>query len=147
MDDLTIEANLKRARATWGQIHHILSSDGASPTCMARFYMTIVQSVLLFGSETWVLSQCMLRRLNSFHYRCARYMAHQHIRQLPNGDWHHPDMNVVLETCHLRTLQEYINIRKTRLLHRYAEPHLELYQQCLSLPMTNNRRSVWWNSQ
>jgi hypothetical protein len=54
-------------------MYRILSADGANAHVMARFYLAIIQAKLLFGSETWVLSQKALGRLARFHARCARY--------------------------------------------------------------------------
>jgi hypothetical protein len=50
---------------------------------MGKFYTAVVQSVLLYGSETWVLSEKMRRMLEGFHNRCARQMMKRFI---------HPDL-------------------------------------------------------
>jgi hypothetical protein len=41
----------------------------------------IIQAVLLYGSESWALTESMECRLQSFHSRCASYITGQHIRQ------------------------------------------------------------------
>ena len=48
--------NLQRARGKWGQLAKILGREGADRKKVGRFYVTVVKSVLLFGSETWVLT-------------------------------------------------------------------------------------------
>ena len=113
---------------------------------MGKFYKTVVQSVLLYGLETWVISASLERCLNSFHHRCARYMANEHITQLPNGEWDCPDTARVLAICKLNPLSEYIAKRKSHLLRNYAEPHSEVYRHCLSLSSTACRRAVWWDA-
>jgi hypothetical protein len=45
------------------------------PWVSAKFYKAIVQSVLLYGSETWVLSPAVMARLKGFHIRRAYRMA------------------------------------------------------------------------
>ena len=40
-----------------------------------RFYVAVVQVVLLFGSETWVLTPRLEKFLEVFHPRVARPMA------------------------------------------------------------------------
>ena len=144
---MAIENNLQRARAVWGRISPVLKSDGVSPRCMGRFYLTIVQAVLLYSSESWVISRRLQRRLDTFHHRCARHMAHQHIRQRPDGTWQHPSSIEVLNTCGLFPISTYVDRRKSRILHRYAKPHSEVYARCLLLPSTSNRRTLWWNTQ
>ncbi len=68
----TVNRNIKRATGTWGMIGRVLSSEGASPRAMGSFYKVVVQSVLLYGSESWVLSKAMMKKLKSFHKRRAR---------------------------------------------------------------------------
>jgi len=145
LDDKAVRSNLGKAQAAWGRIKAVLSADEVSPPVMGKFYKTIIQSVLLYGSESWVISQRLRRRLDSFHHRCARYMANKHIRQLPNGEWDFPDTTEVLEICKLNPLSTYIAKRKSHLLHNYAEPHCEVYRRCLSISSTD-RRAVWWNA-
>jgi hypothetical protein len=83
---------------------------------MARFYLAVVQAKLLYGAETWVLSQSLLRRLESFHARCARTLAHRPIHRNADGTWEHPHTDEVLERCGLSPISTYIAKRKTRLL-------------------------------
>jgi hypothetical protein len=49
---------------------------GNTPTKVsAMFYKAVVQSVLLYGSETWNLTKTALARLKGFHIRAAYRMA------------------------------------------------------------------------
>ena len=123
-------------------------ANGIRCRTLARFYITIVQAVLLYGSEMWVLSQRSRRHLDTFHHRCARFMANKHIRQLPSGEWITPHSDDVLEQCGLSPISTYIAKRKTRLLHNYAEPYSPSYRQCMtSAPVVNpHHRLEWWGT-
>ncbi len=47
-----------------------------------------MQSVLLYGSETWVLSLAVMARLEGFHIRAAYWMAKRHVpRRGTNHQW------------------------------------------------------------
>ena len=71
-DDLPLVVqNIQNAQQRWGQVACLLSHDGASICTMGYFYKAVVQAVLLYGSETWVLSCWMSCLLNSFHHHCA----------------------------------------------------------------------------
>jgi hypothetical protein len=104
-DEACVERNLKRAKGKWGMISRILSSEDASPKVLGTFYKPIVQSVLLYGSESWVLTKPMIKKLASFHRRCARYISGMHIRPNdPNnldGEWTYPPTATVLEAAGL----------------------------------------------
>ena len=40
-----------------------------------RFYVAVVQAVLLFGSETWVMTPCLEKSLMGFHHRLVGRMS------------------------------------------------------------------------
>ena len=66
----------------------------------AKFYKAIVQSVLLYGSETWVLSPAVMARLEGFHIHAAYRIAKEHTpRRGMNRQWIYPPSNKVLEEC------------------------------------------------
>jgi hypothetical protein len=143
-DQPAIMYNLQRAREKWGRIGRILSKRSANPKVMGTFYKTIVQSVLLYGSETWVVSKQMMKILRSFHRRCSRYIMGKHIWQDSNGEWHQPSSKEVLEGAGLKTVEEYIEQRKITLMHFVkGRP---IYHECLSsTPLVSNvNQLVWW---
>ena len=51
-----VEWNLWRAWGKWGRLMKIFGREGADNRTTGRFYMEVVQAVLLFGSKTWVLT-------------------------------------------------------------------------------------------
>jgi hypothetical protein len=103
-----VTENLRKARIKWGRISRILSKDGADPKAMALFYKAIVPFVLLYGSESWVLTLAMEKQLQSFHRRWARYITGKNIRQNKDGTRTYPSSENVLEMAGLWTIQEYI---------------------------------------
>ena len=54
-DGRCIEESLRNARKKWMAISRILKSEGADPECMAKFYMAVVQAVLLYCADSWVV--------------------------------------------------------------------------------------------
>ncbi len=78
-DGPAVNRNLTKARVVWGRLGRILSQEGTNPTAMASVYKAVVQAVLLYGSESWVLTLAMEKKLQSFHRRCARFITGQHI--------------------------------------------------------------------
>jgi hypothetical protein len=55
-DAQAICAQLRKARATWARVGKVLRGENTSPTVAAKFYLAVVQAILLYGSETWVIS-------------------------------------------------------------------------------------------
>jgi len=60
---------MKRLQRAWSQTNLGTSTK-------IRIYSTCVLVVLLYGSETWSLTQLDWRRLESFHMRCQRQILH-----------------------------------------------------------------------
>ena len=45
-----------RARLVWGSMRKLLLREGADRRVEAIFYRTVVQEIILYGSETWVIT-------------------------------------------------------------------------------------------
>jgi hypothetical protein len=74
-DDIqAIRAQLRKARGTWARVGQVLRAENVPP----RVAKAVVQAVLLYGSETWVLSTAALASLEGFHIRAAYRMAVRH---------------------------------------------------------------------
>ena len=67
-----VVGTLWKAQKIWAQMGRILVWEGAFPRVLGVFFKAVVQAVLLFGSETWVLTPRMGRDLGSFQNRVAR---------------------------------------------------------------------------
>ena len=52
--------NIRRARQVWGRLGELLSRESDDPIILYKFYWAVVQVVLLFGAESWVLLAAML---------------------------------------------------------------------------------------
>jgi exonuclease III len=114
--------NIARARAKWGAISRVLRRDGASTFNFSRFYMVIVSAVLLYGSETWVVTRRIQSMLEAFHNRVARTIAGTFIRKR-DGDvesWIYPAVETTLRLSHLQSLGYYLEKRRAT-FRDYAE--------------------------
>ena len=58
--------NIGKARKSLGRLSQILIREGADPKVLGHFYKAVLQAVLLFGAETWVLTPWMERALDIF---------------------------------------------------------------------------------
>jgi hypothetical protein len=112
-DDLqAIRNQMRKARGTWARVGQVLRAENVPPRIAAKFYKAVVQAVLLYGSETWVLLTAALASLEGFHIRAAYRMAVKHKpRRGPGNSWVYPKSKDVLEECAMSTLEEYITVR------------------------------------
>ena len=107
-DNQAVARQLTRAQEKWGRLSRILTAESTSAKTRGYFYKAIVQAVLLYGSETWMLSESMLKQFESFHRRVALYLTGRHIRQLEDGTWLYPSSEGVLRDAGLFSIKEYI---------------------------------------
>ena len=119
-DSTCIQENLKKARKRWNRVGKILKTEGANPKVMAKFYLTIVQAVLLYGADSWVIKAKEAVALRSFHRRAVRYMTGCHIRKLQDGKWSYPSHEKLLKECGLLEIDMYIQ-RRRGTLRKYLE--------------------------
>ena len=79
--------NLAKARTVWRKISIILSREEASPRVSGFFFKAIVQSVLLFGADTWVVTPYVVLVLGGFQYQVARRLTGRLPRRRMDGKW------------------------------------------------------------
>ena len=48
--------NLSQAKTVWRRMSHILSREGVKPRVKGLFFKAVIQAVLLFIVETWVVN-------------------------------------------------------------------------------------------
>ena len=133
--------HLEKARKVWASFQKVLRSEGVKPRVMGYFYKSIIQTVLLYGSESWVASETVLKQVRSFHHRVARYISGMHIRKNRDGTWTCPSSKDVLEKAGLKPLEEYI--RKRRDTVRNFVMHRPIYRAC-QRSIVLSKRTVWW---
>ena len=64
-----------------------MGQEGADPKVSGNSYNMVSQAVLLFGEETWVLTQRMDKALDSFKSRVARRLTGRQPQRKKDGSW------------------------------------------------------------
>ena len=65
-------ANIWKARKSWSRMYWILGWEDVDTRTLGNFYIAVVQSILLFGSDTWVVTPRIKRILEGFRHMVAR---------------------------------------------------------------------------
>ena len=55
--------NIQKARQVWGSLGKLLRWEDVDLIVLEKFYRTVVEEVLLFGAETWVMMTGMSQKL------------------------------------------------------------------------------------
>ena len=72
-------------RKFWSRMSHILIREGAAPRVYYFFFKTVVQTVLFFGAENWVVTPCIGKALWGFQTQVARRLTGRHPWSPPDG--------------------------------------------------------------
>ena len=71
----------------WGRIGELLWREGADQTVSEKFYCVLVQEVILFGAETWVLTEKMSQRIEGEHVIFLRQVTRKQETRRRDGSW------------------------------------------------------------
>ena len=66
-DWTVVRRNIGKEQKVWGILGRILRREGADLFTSVAFYRAVVQMVLLFGAETWVISTSTKEKLAGVH--------------------------------------------------------------------------------
>jgi hypothetical protein len=137
--------NLKKARKRWMRVSRVLTREGADTRVCGMFYKAVVQSVLLYGCETWVITSQVLQVLEGFHNRVARRLSGKRPYLHPvENKWVYPPIAEALEEASLYSIDHYISVRQNTLAVNIAtRPILELCRESERLS-GSIRRLFWW---
>jgi len=143
-DAQAVRGNLKKARSIWARLSRTIRAENASPGACGIFYKATVQSILLFGSETWNLSPQSLKCLEGFHLRAAWRMAGKRPTKLPDGTWTYPNSTAVLDEVGLKTIAHYIGVRRQHIASYIVDK--PIFQSCVDVVRRrgSSARQFWW---
>ena len=120
-DWILVLGNLGKAQKSWGRLSRILSLEGADPKVSGNFYKAMAQAVLLFGAETWVLTQSMDWALDSFQYRVARRITGEKPRKQTDGIWDYPPLAAALEEEGIEGVRKSVTRRQEHVRAIYCD--------------------------
>ena len=140
-----VAGNLGKARKSWGRLQRILSREGATKRVSENFFKAVVQQVLLFGLETWVVSPRMERALSSFIHGAARRITGRQPRRGWDGKWHYPSLVGAMKEAGFTDVRTSITRRQNTVAQFIAtRPLLDL---CEGTTQRGGARVTmrWWD--
>ena len=122
-----VAGNLAKARKSWGRLQGILRREGATKRVLGNFFKAVVQQVLLFGAETWVVTPMMERALSAFLHGAARRLTGRQPWRGRDGEWQYPSLEGAMEEVGPTDIQTSIHRRQNMVAQYIAtQPLLDL---------------------
>ena len=88
-----------------------------------QYVLAVVQSVVLYGCETWTLDEAKLNALRGFHNRLTRSSAHKRgIRDPRTGMWTYPPIADAQQIAGMIfSMEHYLNARQRLFVDQPSE--------------------------
>ena len=74
-----------RSRLFWGRLGTLIQLEGAYPKVMESFYRAVVQAIILYGSETWVILASMEKKIEGTHTEFLKIIMVKRSKRLGDG--------------------------------------------------------------
>jgi hypothetical protein len=121
-EDITVR--IAKASATFGRLKvHLFRRQDIAPNVKMKIYNAAILSILLYGSESWSLTQSEIRQLETFQMYCLRTILGVSIRErIPNAHirqqcQNQPSVESLIRKNRLRWLGHVARMPPDRLCH------------------------------
>ena len=141
-----VTGNIRKALAKWARLSRALGREGVDARLAGKFYVAVVQAVLLFGAETWVVTPRILAALEGFHHRVARRITDLVGRRGRDGTWLYPEIATALERAGLFPIQVYITRRQNTIAKYVATRPIGSIARD-EKPPPGDHRLRWWDQE
>jgi hypothetical protein len=75
-DEADVDNRIEKAGAAFGALRKpLFSSTSVTYQAKCMVYVVLILAILLYGAETWCLTEQFYKRLRNFHARCIRVMC------------------------------------------------------------------------
>ena len=86
----------------------ILGREVANPRFPGIFFKALIQAVLIFGAETWVMTPCIGQSLGGFHHRVAQQIRGSQPKWQVDNSWEYLPLNMAIQEAVFEEMGEYV---------------------------------------
>ena len=139
-----VVGTLRKARKSWERLARIMGREGSNPRVSGVFFEAVVQELLLFGSDTWVMTPHMGRALVRFQHKVTRRITWRHPNRWEDGGWEYPPLVAEMKEAGFEERGSYI-LKKQNTVVQYiaTRPILDLCKNMVRKPGAWIA-SIWW---
>ena len=105
----SVISNTRNARKKWVRLLKVLGREGADSRTLGTLHREVAHMVLLFGSLTWVMSQCIGRTLGGFCHRSIRRPKGRQPIWKVDGRWVYPHLAVAITQADLEEVDAFFD--------------------------------------
>ena len=108
-------------------------------------YKAVVQTVILHGSKSWVITGEKMKVLEEFHHQILRRLTGNTDRYVREEGWKWPPSEEDIEVAGLWKIQEYVRRRQVKIADHIMTP--PIFELCTRVErISGTSRSLrWWD--
>ena len=108
----SVRRNIMCARLVWGVLGTLIWMEGEYPRVAAMFYRSVVQGILLYGLDMWVLSSAMQKKVEGSHTSFLRHITGKRAWRIVDEMWETHWAELVQELAGTQSEMTYIGRRQ-----------------------------------
>ena len=93
----------------------VVTKTGATVQAWGMMYKAVMQLVLLYESESWVVTGAMIKLLEAFNNGVSRSITRSMAHLMTSGEWEFPLVAEALKIAVLFPIKGYIHWRQANL--------------------------------
>ena len=105
-------SNLRLDRQKWERMTLILSREVADARTLVQIYLAVLKSVLLYVSETWILTPRMKRVLGGFYHRVSHRLTGRQPWKGRDVGFYYPLLEDAMVEAGLQEVETYVSRRQ-----------------------------------
>ena len=135
-------------RLVWGRLVTLLRREGAEPMVAEMFYRAVVQAILLYGLETWVLLAEMEKKIEGSHKGFLINIMGKRLWRIGGGKWETTGVEVVQKATRMQSTMTYMG-RQQETVAQWVElrPISEVCAGEKGYKGGGCRREAWWHQE
>ena len=89
-----------------------MQQEGSCSRLSALFYRVVIQTALLFGSDSWTMSNATMKDVEGTHEGLLFHIKEKQVMRQADGDWETPEAEELLRATGMQSEAEYIGLRQ-----------------------------------
>ena len=106
IDWLDLYGNIMKSQRQLGVVVKLITNTEATVRVWAMMYKAVVWMVLLYGRNSWVVTEVMLNFMEVFHHRVDQRIAGMPYRKVEEEGWERSSVVEALEEAGLCPMKE-----------------------------------------
>ena len=148
-DDLSeVLRNIRKARQVWERLRNLIRREGSESAVLEKIYHSVVQVVLFFGADTWVILAPTSQRLDGVHLGFLQQVTKSKANRLRDRLWRKAAAKKVPQGAGAQPLRTYLDRRQATVAEWVVlRPIFGVHARKTGYEGRGKLRMRWWRQE